>query len=205
MRNLLPAHLIILPIRGPSELTSSPCISSAAATARILVRKILFNSFKLHSFTRNCKFYFYFSFRTGFLCVLSSRMYLLYNIVEAIVWFLIRVLTERSDGPRLPRFGGEKRMKLSNEELRLEGRRLNIKYQLLLTWHKCLKTRGHTKSQLINERWLVLAVDLNFDACFVGGLICGYSTPENVTLKHGFPWKPEFWLWNWYQHAPKLE
>lgn len=64
-------------------------------------------------------------------------------------------------------------------------RRLNVRYQLLLTWNKSLKTRGHTKSQLVNEGWLVLAVYLNLDACFVGGLICGYSTPKNVTKSTG--------------------
>lgn len=53
---------------------------------------------------------------------------------------------------------------------RLEGR-----YQLLLTRDKSLKTRGYTEPQLVNEGWLVLAVDLNLDACFVGRLICGYS------------------------------
>lgn len=64
----------------------------------------------------------------------------------------------------------------------LERRRPNGRYQLLLTRHKSLKTRGHTKSQLVNEGRLVLAVDLNLDACFVGGLICGYSRPSNGTV-----------------------
>lgn len=78
-------------------------------------------------------------------------------------------------------FGDKHRMKVEQKRSRLEGKRLNIRYQLLLTWHKSLKTRGHTKSQLVNEGRFVLAVDLNLDACFVGGLICGYSTPENIT------------------------
>lgn len=63
-------------------------------------------------------------------------------------------------------------------------RRLNVRYQLLLTRHKSLKTGGHTKSQLVNEGRLVLAVDLNLDACFIGGLICGYSRPSNVTADY---------------------
>lgn len=66
----------------------------------------------------------------------------------------------------------------------LERRRLNVRYQLLLTRHKSLKTGGHTKSQLVNEGRLVLAVDLNLDACFIGGLICGYSRPWNVTANY---------------------
>lgn len=48
----------------------------------------------------------------------------------------------------------------------------SIRYQLLLTRHKSLKTRGHTKSQLIYEGRLILAVDLNFDARLVRGFIC---------------------------------
>lgn len=64
----------------------------------------------------------------------------------------------------------------------LKRRRPNGRYQLLLTRHKSLKTRGHTKSQLVNEGRLILAVDLNLDACFVGGLICGYSRPSNGTV-----------------------
>lgn len=76
------------------------------------------------------------------------------------------------------------RMKRS-DKTKLVARRLNIRYQLLLTWDKSLKTRGHTKSQLVNEGRLILAVDLNLDACFVRRLICGYSTPEDITTKCG--------------------
>lgn len=87
---------------------------------------------------------------------------------------------------------GTNRMKWSDKKkLRLEMRSMNIKYQLLLTWHKSLKTRGHTKSQLVNEGRFILVVDLNLYACFIGGLICGCSTPENVTPKYGNPSIPD--------------
>lgn len=86
-------------------------------------------------------------------------------------------------------FGDKHRMKRSNKKKkkkrsRSEARRPNVRYQLLLTWHKSLKTGGHTKSQLVNEGRLVLAVDLNLDACFVGGLICGYSRPEKCNKQN---------------------
>lgn len=97
------------------------------------------------------------------------------------IWFCSRLCDTEVMGTGWRGFGDKHRMKQSKKRSRSEGRRLNIRYQLLLTWHKSLKTRGHTKSQLVNEGRLVLAVDLNLDACFVGGLICGYSTPENVT------------------------
>lgn len=58
--------------------------------------------------------------------------------------------------------------------------RHSIRYQLLLTRHKSLKTRGHTKSQLVYEGRLVLAVDLDFDACFVRCFICGGTAWQDV-------------------------
>lgn len=44
---------------------------------------------------------------------------------------------------------------------------------MLLTGHKGLKTRCHPETQLVNERRLVLGVDLNFDPRFKRRLVCG--------------------------------
>ncbi len=60
----------------------------------------------------------------------------------------------------------------------------SIRYQLLLTRHKSLKTRGHTKSQLIDEGRLILAVDLNFDARLVRGFVCG-ETLNKIIYRAG--------------------
>lgn len=43
---------------------------------------------------------------------------------------------------------------------------------MLLTGHKGLKTRCHPETQLVNERRLVLGVDLNFDPRFKRRLVC---------------------------------
>ena len=61
----------------------------------------------------------------------------------------------------------------------------NVSYQLLLTRHKGLKARCHTKPQLVDEGRLVLAVDLDLDARFIRGLICGYSRADTTgTQRH---------------------
>ena len=44
-------------------------------------------------------------------------------------------------------------------------------YPLFLTGNKGLKTRRNSEPQLVNEGWLILGVDLNFDPCFERGLI----------------------------------
>lgn len=42
----------------------------------------------------------------------------------------------------------------------------NIPYSLLLAGHKGLETRGDSKSQLVDVRWLILAVDLYPNSSF---------------------------------------
>lgn len=37
-------------------------------------------------------------------------------------------------------------------------------YPLLLGGHKGLESRGHPEAELLDKRWLRLAVDLNFDS-----------------------------------------
>lgn len=61
--------------------------------------------------------------------------------------------------------------------------RHSIRYQLLLTRHKSLKTRGHTKSQLVYEGWFILAVDLDFDACFVRRFVCVRNNDREQGVK----------------------
>lgn len=46
-----------------------------------------------------------------------------------------------------------------------------VAYPLLLAGNKCLKAWRHSESQLINERRLILTVDLHFDAGFKRRLI----------------------------------
>ena len=106
----------------------------------------------------------------------------------------------------------EGRKKLSTETSRARGWgcggmcfRLSIRYQLLLTWHKSLKARGHTKSQLVYEGRLILVVDLNLDACFVGCFVCEYRTPENSSHLHYrslFCWL-EAMCWLYVTHCTK--
>lgn len=51
-------------------------------------------------------------------------------------------------------------------------------YPLFLAGDKCLKTGCHSESELVNEGWLVLTVDLNFDPSFKRRLICRNSKNE---------------------------
>lgn len=45
-------------------------------------------------------------------------------------------------------------------------------YPLFLAGNKCLEPRCHSKTKLINEGRLILAVDLNFNPSFKRCLIC---------------------------------
>lgn len=46
-------------------------------------------------------------------------------------------------------------------------------YLLLLTGHKSLVARGHPKAQLVDDGWLLLAVNLHSDSHLKWGLLCG--------------------------------
>lgn len=62
-------------------------------------------------------------------------------------------------------------------------------HPLLLAGYEGLEARGHTKSQLVNERRFILTVDLHFDACFEGRLIyrkgVGRASEALISLQAG--------------------
>lgn len=66
-----------------------------------------------------------------------------------------------------------------------------VAYPLLLAGHKSLKAWRHSESQLIDERRLVLSMDLHFDAGFKRRLICKGKRTDSVTIYGGLLYMAE--------------